>query len=270
MTTTARIFLAHAKEDKATIRQIYDQLEARGFSPWLDEVDLLPGQIWKDEIQKQIESAAVFLAFLSKKSVRKVGYVQNEFRMALEVFGNFPPGHIYFIPIRLDQCKIPDLRNPKNGHSLNDFHWVDLFKSDGFEQLERAIKVALESGNLASEADEDEPDSNPGGDITGELIAKEFISSEAVININNQKKLIDFNSKQKILNLRSLINVLYHIEKLGNKKRLLIWVMDIGNRDFEQTDDRLRYLNVNSLAVRFKALKMFRDEDASQKIDGNG
>ena len=41
----ARIFLCHASEDKAQVREVYHRLRAiGGFAPWLDEEDLLPGQ----------------------------------------------------------------------------------------------------------------------------------------------------------------------------------------------------------------------------------
>ena len=33
------IFLCHANEDKAQIRQVYQHLKAEGFEPWFDEED---------------------------------------------------------------------------------------------------------------------------------------------------------------------------------------------------------------------------------------
>ena len=44
-----RIFLAHTHEDKLQVQKLYFDLKARGLDPWLDEVDLMPGQIWKVE-----------------------------------------------------------------------------------------------------------------------------------------------------------------------------------------------------------------------------
>jgi hypothetical protein len=46
MTTASRIFLAHARGDEAQVRKLYADLKARGFDPWLDKVDLIPGQNW--------------------------------------------------------------------------------------------------------------------------------------------------------------------------------------------------------------------------------
>ena len=41
----ARIFLCHASDDKAHVREVYHRLRTvEGFEPRLDEEDLLPGQ----------------------------------------------------------------------------------------------------------------------------------------------------------------------------------------------------------------------------------
>jgi len=154
-----RIFLAHASEDKLQVRDLYDRLEERGFAPWLDEIDLIPGQIWTDEIPKAIADAGVFLAFLSNRSVGKLGYVQNEFRRALVAFGERPPGSIFLIPVRLDDCTVPDLRIAELELSLQHIQWVDLFEEDGFDRLVAALELALEGDDPSnvkqSEADRD-------------------------------------------------------------------------------------------------------------------
>ena len=138
-----RIFLAHANEDKPQIRRLYKQLKSLGLEPWLDEVDLLPGQAWKEEIPKAIADAKVFLACLSSRSINKIGYVQTELRHALTAFSRHPPGSIYLIPVRLDECRIPDLSNPDLALGLKDIQWVDLFEEDGFDRLVLAIQRAL-------------------------------------------------------------------------------------------------------------------------------
>jgi hypothetical protein len=138
-----RIFLAHASEDKPQVRQLYDALKAQGFAPWLDEVDLIPGQVWREEIPKAIRRADLFLACLSSRSAGKQGYVQSEFRTALTTFGERPPGSIWLIPVKLDDCEIPDLQIPDRGISLRDIQWLDLSRQTAFEQLVKAIELAL-------------------------------------------------------------------------------------------------------------------------------
>lgn len=138
-----RIFLAHAQEDKHQVRALYSQLKDRDFDPWFDEVDLLPGQIWKVEIVRAIAGARVFLACLSSRSVAKKGYVQKEFRTAFSSYADLPPGSIYLIPVRLDDCEVPDLRIPDLELSLKDIQRVDLFRDGGMDRLALAIDQAL-------------------------------------------------------------------------------------------------------------------------------
>jgi hypothetical protein len=144
MTAEGQIFLAHAHEDQALVQELYEWLKARGFNPWLDKFDLIGGQLWKTEIPKAIREAAVVLACLSARSVEKKGYYQNEFRLALAEFAKRPPGSIYLIPVRLDDCEVPDLEIPDLGISLRDIHRIDLWeKGRGLEQLLRALRSAL-------------------------------------------------------------------------------------------------------------------------------
>lgn len=134
-----RIFLAHAKEDAVAVKHLYKRLKQEGFHPWLDEEDLLPGQNWRAEIPKAIKQSDVFIACLSKQSISKRGYVQRELRMALNAWADRPPGETYLIPLRLDECKIPELRQEEYGINLQDAQWVNIFEADGFERLIKGI-----------------------------------------------------------------------------------------------------------------------------------
>lgn len=134
-----RIFLAHASEDSKAVARLYHRLKERGYNPWLDKEDLLPGQNWRSEIPKAIRNSHLIVACFSKHSVSKVGYVQREFRMALDEYASNPPGSIYLIPLRLDECAIPDLRREDYGINLRDIQWLDLFAPNGFDRLVSAI-----------------------------------------------------------------------------------------------------------------------------------
>ncbi|MCZ8037564.1 MAG: SUMF1/EgtB/PvdO family nonheme iron enzyme [Microcystis sp. LE17-20A] len=134
-----QIFLAHASEDKPAVLALHERLKQAGYKPWLDEKDLIPGQIWRDEIPKAIKASQIFLACLSAKSANKQGYIQRELRIALDTLGEMLPGTIFFIPMRLEECEIPDLRSAEVGLKLRDIHRLDYWEEDGFEQLERAI-----------------------------------------------------------------------------------------------------------------------------------
>src|SRR5215813_9746009 len=104
----ARIFLCHASEDKAHVREVYHRLRAiDGFEPWLDEKDLLAGQDWDYEIKQAIKTSDFILIFLSRISVAKRSYFQREMKLALDAWQEVPEGTIHTIPVRLDDCEIP-------------------------------------------------------------------------------------------------------------------------------------------------------------------
>jgi formylglycine-generating enzyme required for sulfatase activity len=161
MTPPRRVFLAHAREDKERVRPLYKQLKQRGFNPWLDEEDLLPGQMWEIEIQRVIREAGAFIACLSQNSVQRQGFVHIEFRLALRAYGERPPGAIFFIPVRLDECEVPDLQIPNQAISIRGFHWLDLWQEGGFERLIRALESAgvrpVPNGAPPEEPDKPQP-----------------------------------------------------------------------------------------------------------------
>lgn len=101
------VFLAYAAEDGPQVDRLFTALEKAGFQPWMDRRKLLPGQNWPRAIEGAIETADFFVACLSQRAVSKRGTFQSEVRYALECARSAPLEDIYFIPIRLDDCKVP-------------------------------------------------------------------------------------------------------------------------------------------------------------------
>jgi hypothetical protein len=135
----ARIFLCHASEDKAQVREVYHRLRAiDGFEPWLDEEDLLSGQEWAREIPRALQTSDFILIFLSRNSVAKRGYVQREMKLALDALQELPEGTIHTIPVRIDECEVPE--------SFRRYHWANLFEPTGFDRVVRAIRAELARG----------------------------------------------------------------------------------------------------------------------------
>ena len=137
---TIRIFLSYAREDQETVEILYQKLVSAGFKPWMDRMDILPGEVWMESIRSAIEQSDFFLACLSSNSVNKRGVLQKEIRSALDIWQGMLDSDIYFIPVRLDNCAVP------NG--MARFQWVDLFKSDGFARLERSLREGMERRNV--------------------------------------------------------------------------------------------------------------------------
>jgi len=128
-----KVFLCHSSGDKPRVRDLYKRLQADGFEPWLDEEDLLFGQKWQDEIPKAVPAADTILVCLSRDSIAKDGYVQKEIKYALDASDNKPEGTIFIIPLRLEDCTIPD--------RLKDWHVGNLYEERGYEKLLRALRA---------------------------------------------------------------------------------------------------------------------------------
>ena len=73
------------------------------------------------------------LACLSKASVTKTGFVQKELKTALDAADRQPEGIAFLIPVRLEECEVPQ--------RLSRWQWVDLFKEGGYERLVRGLKA---------------------------------------------------------------------------------------------------------------------------------
>jgi TIR domain len=131
------VFISYARQDSDAALRLYEDLRTRTeLKPWLDKKDLLPGQNWDIEIRKAIKNSRYFIALFSSTSVQKRGYVQKEFKRALDVLEEFPEGEIFAIPVRLDDCKIPY-------EKWRHIEYVDLFPdwNEGIQRLLRTFEI---------------------------------------------------------------------------------------------------------------------------------
>jgi CheY-like chemotaxis protein len=126
-------FLCHAIEDKAKVKELYHRLRRTGIQSWLDEENLLPGQHWEKEIRKAIQEASVILVFLSESSVTKEGFVNKEIKIALDVADEKPENAIFIIPVKLQDCQIPE--------RLSHIQHVSLQDERGYDRLLQTLKI---------------------------------------------------------------------------------------------------------------------------------
>jgi len=127
-----QVFLCHSSDDKSFVRNLYNRLEADGFDPWLDEKKLLPGQDWQLEIKKAVSNSDIVIVCLSQASINKRGYVQKEVKYALDAADEQPQGTIFLIPLKLEECEIPE--------RLGQWQWVNYFEDNGYEKLLLSLK----------------------------------------------------------------------------------------------------------------------------------
>lgn len=137
---TGRIFLCYAREDRKQVLEIYTAFRRAGLRPWMDKPPqpyqlegIQPGQLWATAISETIAQASYFLAFLSKASVSKRGFVQREYRLALQNMNTLPQGKTFLIPVLLESdCPLPD--TSVESFRFSDLQWFDL-EVDGLDTL---------------------------------------------------------------------------------------------------------------------------------------
>ena len=128
-----KVFLSYAREDLKTAQKIFKDLTDKGVNVWLDENELLPGENWKYAIRQAISESKYFMAVLSSNSVSKIGYVQNELEIAMNILKQYPKNKIFIIPVLIDEC------NPAD-EKLHDLHWADL-SSDYDAGIQKILRV---------------------------------------------------------------------------------------------------------------------------------
>jgi len=127
------VFLCHASENKSEVKRIYQYLKEDGIDAWLDVEKLVGGQLWSNEIVKSIKAADAVLVFLSPQLLEKTeGFVQEEIRIALETTTEKDKNTIYFIPVRLQECDIPE--------HMEQFHCIDLHSDEGYRRLLKTLE----------------------------------------------------------------------------------------------------------------------------------
>lgn len=119
--TRARVFIAYVEEDLKAAKKLYAAFEQRGFRPWLDRKNLLPGQNWPRAIESAIQASNFFVACFSQQSTCKRGSFHSELRFALNCAAQVPMDEIFFIPVRLDNCVVPRSISRR-------IQYVDLFR----------------------------------------------------------------------------------------------------------------------------------------------
>lgn len=135
-----RVFICHAKEDHPVVNELVARLPADEFDVWIDDKDLHPGEDWELKIREAVEQADAVIVCLSSKSVKKIGYVQKELRLILDIALLKPEGMIFVLPVRLDECTPP--------HNLKRLQWADYFPENAREE---AFKRILDSLRLQAE-----------------------------------------------------------------------------------------------------------------------
>lgn len=131
-----KIFISYAKEDFTYAEKLYNFLDENGFKPWIDKKGILPGQDWNFVIKKELREANYIILLLSDTSVQKRGYVQREFRIALDYVEEKLEDDIYLIPLKINNCVVPE--------KLSRFQWIEYEPLTSFDLILRSLNLQRE------------------------------------------------------------------------------------------------------------------------------
>lgn len=134
------VFISYASEDEASARVLYNALGAAGLvEPWIAQFDIRPGQVWEEELKRQIkERSNYFVPLVSPTYHSKPGPVQSEMAWALEKQREMPHGKPFILPM--------DLGGDKAQHpALASLHWVT---GDNWEEKVARLHSGMEVPQL--------------------------------------------------------------------------------------------------------------------------
>ena len=98
----------------------------------------------------------------------------------------------------------------------------------------------------------------PGQD-TLDLLANEFKQAAAFFQVGGGQTVLFAQAEKALAGFREVMNRLWAVHKADARERILIWTVDLGRQDFEDPESLTRFMNVQALISRFKALKLFKE-----------
>lgn len=137
-------FISYVREDSHRVDQLQQALEAAGVPVWRDTSELWPGDEWRAVIRRAItDNALVFLACFSWNSLaRKKSYQNEELNLAIGQLRLRRPEDPWLIPVRFDECDIPDI-DIGGGRTLLSIQRADLFGGNSDEATNRLVQAVL-------------------------------------------------------------------------------------------------------------------------------
>jgi hypothetical protein len=169
-------FISYVREDRRRVDRLEEFLKAHGVPVWRDIHDVGPGEDWHAKIREAIAAdSLVFIACFSRNSeARQRSYQRDELLLAIEQFRLRPPERPYILPIRFDDCDIPDLEIG-GGRTLNSLNYVDLFGRQWHASAERLLEAVITLAAVGvyrlvgNESPGGTPSRSPSGAASGSL-----------------------------------------------------------------------------------------------------
>jgi hypothetical protein len=135
-------FISYVREDSAEIDALQKTLEDAGVPVWRDTSSLWPGENWRAKIRTAINAdSLVFIAcFSTRSAARQRSYQNEELLLAIDQFRQRRPDDPWLIPVRLDECDVPDFEIGA-GRTLASINRADLFGPNRDRATRRLVEA---------------------------------------------------------------------------------------------------------------------------------
>lgn len=122
------IFTSYSRKDEEIVKQVVTRikhdLDGESVYLWFDQVDIAPGKVWYETIEKALQKSSAMLLFLSSESIISRN-VRAEYHVCLDEGKTI-------IPVMLNKCEIP--------MHLRPFQRVDFTKYRDPQEFDRVIQ----------------------------------------------------------------------------------------------------------------------------------
>ena len=116
-----RVFLSHAGEDAAAVKELAHRMRQASVNVWLDLDELQPGDEWMRELEAALDGSEAFAVYIGRTGIMR--WIGREVRVALD--RNTQDPRFRFIPILgpgADPAALPRF--------VAQHHWLDLRDGD--------------------------------------------------------------------------------------------------------------------------------------------
>jgi hypothetical protein len=158
-------------------------------------------------------------------------------------------------------------KSPQAGEKSSALY-KPLLPDEQIEEVSRHVMDRISEVRLETKG-ESEPMPSPSIPWRNmmEIFETEFPKSVAMFFIGSGQSVLVTQPEMSLIGFRDVINKLWEIDRSDDQERILVWTLDLGRQDFEDVESRLRFMNAESLMIRFKALKRFKERDTDARWD---
>lgn len=140
------VFLIYSRKDLAVAKELSAILAKAGFAPWLDVEQLVPGQVWRQAINKAIQEAGVAVVLISRNLIES-RESRIELLAAMNVLTAKDDQTFPVLPVRLDDAEVPKFLAHVQWVNWDDLHskeqiLIGLEHATGFSPREGSIRHA--------------------------------------------------------------------------------------------------------------------------------